>query len=245
MSERAIQRGLAERIARAVQDKAGTPPVDLEALASSLGVAEIVYANLIEDGRTTWENGRPRVTLRSDRPATRTRFTLAHEIGHVLVDSDKMVAHRTHGLAQDDLETLCDWIAASILMPRDWVSTYSTRDRYTLSLLRLMAHRANVSLAAAAARLAEVGGRPCMLLRWNRAPKRWVVVGQAAVPKIYAGQLQATEQTSRVLDAMPRRRDLWQSLTLTSGNVALSGIAHVDRSGDTCLTLFTSLDAHG
>lgn len=167
MPEPTIERGLGERIARTIRDIAGPPPVDLEALAGALGVEAIRYTDLTEDGRTTWVDGKPHVDLRSDRPAARTRFTLAHEIGHILIDADESVAHRTHGLAHDDIETLCDWIAASILMPREWVSSYARRERYTLSLLRVVAHRADVSLAAAAVRMAEVGGRTCMLLRWT------------------------------------------------------------------------------
>jgi hypothetical protein len=243
MPEPSIQRGLGERIARTVCDLTGPPPVNLEALASALGVEAIRYTDLTEDGRTTWVDGRPQVDLRSDRPASRTRFTLAHEIGHILIDADEAVAHRTHGLAHDDIETLCDWIAASILMPRDWISSYARRERYTLSLLRVVAHRADVSLAAAAVRMAEVGGRTCMLLRWKRAPQRWLVVGQAAVPTRYAGTLQATTETTAALDAMPNRRDLWRELTLTADTTTLVGDAHVDRSGQTCLTLFTSLGA--
>jgi hypothetical protein len=241
MPEPKIERGLGERIARTISGLAGPPPVDLEALAGALGVEAIRYTDLTEDGRTTWVDGRPHVDLRSDRPATRTRFTLAHEIGHILIDADESVAHRTHGLAHNDIETLCDWIAASILMPREWVASYARRERYTLSLLRVVAHQANVSLAAASVRMAEVGGQTCMLLRWKRAPQRWVVIGQAAVPPRYAGTLQATPETTTALDAMPNRRDLWRELALTAGAKQLVGDAHVDRSGQTCLTLFTSL----
>lgn len=241
MGERAIERGLGERLAQTVEQLGGPVPVDLERLAAALGVREILPTDLTEDGRTTWVDGRPRIELRADRPATRTRFTLAHEIGHILLDQDETVAHRTHGLAHDDVETLCDWIAASILMPRDWVRRYSNRDRYNLTLLRLVAHKADVSLSAAAVRIAEVSGRPCMLLRWQRAPSRWVVIGQAAVPTQYVGNLQASPATSEALDALPNKRDLWRELSLVSGATALVGDAHVDRSGKTCMTLFTSL----
>lgn len=242
MPDGGIERGLGERFAQAVRSLSGSVPVDLEQLASALGVIEIVSTDLTEDGRTSWvHGGRPRIELRADRPATRTRFTLAHEIGHILIDQDETIAHRTHGLAHDDIETLCDWIAASILMPRDWVQQYADRDRYSLSLLRMVAHRADVSLAAAAVRMAEVGGRTCMLLRWQRAPTRWVVIGQAAVPPRYASALQATAETSAGLDVLPNRRDIWRQLTLTAGETQLVGDAHVDRSGNTCMTLFVSL----
>lgn len=242
MADHHIERGLGERIARAVSSSTTAVPVDLEHVARSLGVVDISYSSMVEDGRTTWESRRPRIELRSDRPADRMRFTLAHEIGHILIDRDQGVAHRTRGLQHDEIETLCDWIAASILMPREWILPYARRDRYTLSLLRLVAHRAGVSLSAAAVRIAEVGGSTCVLVRWQRAPRRWVVVGQAAVPPRFLGALEATPATSEMLDALPARRDTWRKLTLTAGAANLVGDAHVDRSGKTCLTLFTSLD---
>jgi hypothetical protein len=204
-------------------------------------VTDIVSTIMTEDGRTTWNGGRPQIELRADRPASRNRFTLAHEIGHILIAQDEPVARRTHGLEHDDIEKLCDWIAASILMPRHWISIYARRERYNLSLLRLIAHRANVSLAAAAVRLAEVSDRTCILLRWQRAPSRWVVVGQAAVPRQCSGGLQATPETSGEFDNLPNRHDLWREITMEAGGVRLLGYAHIDRSGTTCMTLFTSL----
>jgi hypothetical protein len=241
MADSAIPSGLADRLARSVAELAGPVPVDLHSLATSLGVTEIVPASMTEDGRTTWDEGRPRIELRADRPQTRRRFTLAHEIGHILLAQDQSVARRTHGLANDDVERLCERIAASILMPRDWVYRFTERERYNLSVLRLMAHKADVSLAAAAVRLAEVSGGTCVLLRWKRAPTRWVIVGQAAVPLQYSGRLEATTRTSEEFDRLPSRRDRWRDLTLKAGDACLNVEAHVDRSGETCMTLLTSI----
>jgi Zn-dependent peptidase ImmA (M78 family) len=241
MAERSIERGLADRLVGAVEQLRGSVPIDLERLADALGVSEITRTKMVEDGRTTWSAGRPKIELRTDRAAPRSRFTLAHEIGHILIARDESVARRTHALERDDVEKLCDWIAASILMPRSWIVSYSRRDRYTLSLLRLIAHKAEVSLAAAAVRLAEVSDRTCVLLRWQRAPSRWVVIGQAAVPREYSGGLQATPETSATFDGLPSRHDLWREITLEDDGRCLSATAHVDRSGATCMTLLTSL----
>lgn len=236
-----MERGLADRLVSTVDRLNGDVPVDLERLAHELGVQEIVRTSMVEDGRTTWIDGRPRIELRSDRPHQRSRFTLAHELGHILIARDERVARRTHALESDEVETLCDWIAASILMPRQWVSRYAPREKYNLSLLRVIANKADVSLSAAAVRLAEVSGRTCVLLRWQRTPQRWLVIGQAAVPRQFSGGLQATPETTAALDALPNRRDIWQEITLDAGGVALAATAHVDRSGSTCLTLLTSL----
>jgi Zn-dependent peptidase ImmA (M78 family) len=241
VADRPIERGLADRLVSAVELLHSDVPIDLELLARELGVREIARTPMVEDGRTTWVEGRPRIELRSDRPHQRSRFTLAHEIGHILIARDERVARRTRALQSDDVETLCDWIAASILMPRPWMSKYARRERFNLSLLRMIANRADVSLAAAAVRLAEVSGRTCVLLRWQRSSERWLVVSQAAVPREYSGGLQATSETNAAFDVLPKRRDTWRQITLDAGDVALEATAHVDRSGSTCLTLLTSL----
>ena len=242
VSEPRIPRVLADKLARfACQQVNFDMPVDLSKIAASLGVIEILDTELIEDGRTIWVDGKPRIELRADRPATRKRFTLAHEIGHILLERDQSVVRRTQGLDRNGVETLCDWTAASILMPRAWVQRYAERDHYNLSLLRLVAHRADVSLSAAAVRLAEVGGRTCILLRFQRAPKRWVVVGHAAVPTEYRGTIKIPRETSLLIDGLWNRRDTWLDVELTVGGRPLLAHAHLDRSGETCVALVTSL----
>jgi hypothetical protein len=239
--DRSIERGLADRLASAVGRLSGGVPADLEQLARALGVTEIVRTSMVEDGRTTWNNGRPRIELRADRLPQRTRFTLAHEIGHILIAQDETVARRTHQLKGDAIEKLCDWIATSILMPRVWIADYGRRDRYNLSLLRLIAHKADVSLSAAAVRLAEVSDRTCVLLRWQRGPNRWLVIGQAAVPRQYSGGIQAPPETSAAFEELPNRRDTWREITLQAGETSLVAAAHLDRCGGTCVSLLTSL----
>lgn len=88
-------------------------------------------------------------------------------------------------------------------MPRDWIGSFANRERYNLSLLRRIAHRADVFLSAAAVRLAEVSDRPCILLRRQRAPSRWVVIDQEAVPREYAVGVQATRRPQQ--NSMPFR----------------------------------------
>jgi IrrE N-terminal-like domain len=237
-----IEPGLAEALAfEVLRDVRAIPPVDLHLVAHRLDVGAIERVYLTEEGRTTWREGRPVIELRNDRPHTRSRFTLAHELGHVVLATDGLTRCRTRSLEPDDEEVLCDWIAAALLMPRDWVRPYARREPYTLSLLRLVAHRADVSLSAAAVRLSEVGRRTCILLRWKRTEHRWTLVGQAGVPRSLPGYIEVTSETSAALDQVPHRRDTWLHLSVTVDGAPLRGRAHIDRQGSTCLTLFTEL----
>lgn len=242
MTDRGLPRGLAENIAH--YGTKGTQlevPVDLAKLADHLGVAAVSEAPMVEDGRTTWSDGIPFIELRNDRSRERKRFTLAHEIAHILIEARQTVVHRKFRFTHDDVETLCDQVAAAILMPRGWIARYTNRDLLNLSLIRLVAHKAQVSHAAAAVRIAEMSGRTCMLLRLQRAPKRWVVVGHAAVPLDIHGQIEVSPATSEMFDNLPMRRDSWQYLSLVTPRGTLKVHAHVDRAGDTCLALITSL----
>ncbi len=243
-AEYPIPHGLAEALAQHVHRQLRPQiPVDLSAVARHLDVSSVTFRTLVEEGRVTWADGRPRIELRQDRPATRTRFTLAHELGHVLIAGNNSApARRYTSLAPNDEETLCDWIAAALLMPHDWMTPYARRDPYNLSLLRLVANKAEVSLSAAAVRLSEVGRRPCILLRWRTRQRQWLLVGQAGLPRTQTGYIEMPPDTARRIDALPARRDTWASLNLLLDGVPLAGQAHIDRGPTTCLTLFINLD---
>ena len=78
--------------------RVGPPPVDVERLARQLGVDEIVRAPLVEDGRLERRRGSTRIRLRNDISHQRMRFTIAHELGHLLLSdpASDLVARRRH-----------------------------------------------------------------------------------------------------------------------------------------------------
>jgi hypothetical protein len=234
--------GLGEHLASiALQACPSDPPVDLDAIARALKVAQVVGADMVEDGNTTWTGDGPVIRLRVDRSAKRTRFTFAHELAHVLIAENPRVARRTRSLQPEIEELLCDWVAAAILMPHSWMQRFAQRDRFSLSLIRLISHRADVSLSAAAVRLAEVSKRLCMLLRWRRAREdQWVLAGMAGAPPALVGGLALTDPSVEDINHA-WSRDSWLELGLEGSGQRVEGLAHVDRGRSTCLTLFVSL----
>jgi hypothetical protein len=237
--------GLAEKVARellSITEQPTTPPVDLDAIGTLLGVRSVSRMPLIEDGRLVWDHDGPRVELRVDRPAARQRFTHAHELAHLIVSSnDRLgtVARRTVATDPDGEEALCDAIAAALLMPRTWIEPRAN-GRLNLSILRVTAKRAEVSLAAAAVRIAEVADRTCMLLRWQAVHGNWVCASAAAVPPHLYGRIRVGERTAANLMTL-RRGDTWIDASLTFDGRAAQARAHVDRVGRTCLMLVTDL----
>ncbi len=199
--------GAAEWLALQVRrhfEPARAVPVDLLALASELGIAEIATVNgLIEDGRLEQTRGRVRVLLSNRSTPERQRFTLAHEIGHLLLADPKrdLIARRMK--SGDDVERFCDHFAAALLLPRAAVEEFGARPK-TLSNVRRLAAQAETSLAAATVRLNEVADWRCSLLHWRRADAGWRYRWGAGVPAPYYRKLKSSADTSSTLDALAR-----------------------------------------
>ena len=230
--ERQLPSQLGEQLAQlALTCTDATLPVNLDNLAAALGVQSVRVADLHEDGRTTWVGGRPHIEVRADRTPQRQRFTLAHELAHVLLANNREtdVRLRTKSFDQPAEERLCDWIAAAILMPLAWVQPLAARPM-TLSRLRAIATSADTSLSAAAVRVSEVGRRPCMLLRWRRSPRgQWVLVGMAGVPTEFVGKTSVTGATHDRLEAVSARS------MRTEVELAIDGVPIEVRSAEVCL----------
>jgi hypothetical protein len=84
-----------------------TIPVDVERLARAEGYTVERRPLGDDDGETV---GR-RITVNRDQARVRQRFTIAHELGHV-------VMHSSHG-TDDDSERQADEFAGALLIPRD------------------------------------------------------------------------------------------------------------------------------
>jgi Zn-dependent peptidase ImmA (M78 family) len=139
----------------------------LESLAKKLGVAEIMQARLPCDGAISTDgNARVSIILNSLSPPSRQRFTLAHEIGHLMLWG--FVRKDTKCGADRELERTCDAIAAELLLPSERVASYARGlggpSPYNL---KLVAQRFGVSLQAAAVRL------HCDLRLWSHSIGLW------------------------------------------------------------------------
>lgn len=103
-----------------------------------------------------------RIVLRSDEPRWRQRFSLAHELKHVLDDPviDRLSLHLPEEQRQERAERLCDYFAACVLMPRAWIK----RDWCNrLQNVRELSRRYYVSEEAMSIRLSELGLTPMTL----------------------------------------------------------------------------------
>jgi hypothetical protein len=142
------------------------PPLPLERIAQSLGVDEVRCVPLLEEGRLERSSTGTRILLNSEAPPPRQRFTLAHELGHlVLADPGQPLVARRAGTFTSE-ERFCDSFAAALLIPARWLErNYRTRPA-SLAAAREIAGHCESSLAATVV-------RGNSLLQWNRSFLRW------------------------------------------------------------------------
>lgn len=127
-----------------------SPPVNVEGLAEALGV-DVHYAYLQPETSGMLENrgGDYVITVNARDPATRRRFSLAHELGHYMlhrhlvgdgVDDDRAYRSTEQGRYHNTLigpkeETEANRFAANVLMPHDLIE----REKREKGLLELAA----------------------------------------------------------------------------------------------------------
>lgn len=90
------------------------PPTDLDAVAKRLGVVRIESADLPVSGEVRVIRGELCLLVAPGLSHGRRRFTIAHELGHVLLRQSGPGYPR----AGQATEALCDMFAGELLMPR-------------------------------------------------------------------------------------------------------------------------------
>ena len=164
------------------------PPVDLNCLAKQWGVISIEEESIQSDAMLLPGADGFKIVLKKGSVGSvslRQRFSLAHELGHLLLhrigyaDKSQQVAHRAVAQTKKDAEeVLCDDLAAEILMPQlafqhdCWLQGWSLRSLSTL----VRSYRA--STPAVARRIAQLMPEPCVMAIWA------IPEGDVAEPKL-------------------------------------------------------------
>ncbi|QDT66426.1 ImmA/IrrE family metallo-endopeptidase [Calycomorphotria hydatis] len=141
-------------------------PVDIEAVAKELGVKEITERDIPVDGYLGRnQSGELVVRCKSGVARSRKRFTVAHEIGHILISLslseqlDLPVA-RSENKRSPKEELLANRIAASILMPEKIIHEKVIGKVPHWSILSELADVCDVSIVALLRRIPEALSAP-------------------------------------------------------------------------------------
>jgi hypothetical protein len=172
----------------AVFGEPGEMPLDLLALASFLGIRMSEFtpayspdAELAPDGA-----GGVEMRLNPDRPETRQRFSVGHEITHTFFpDHSSHVWPRANARYRnledpnDYLEMLCDVGASELVFPRRWFVPDAAQVVSAADLLALSA-RYKASPEATVRRFSELRAEPvvAVFFAWRLKPTQKGVVGR-------------------------------------------------------------------
>lgn len=147
-------------------------PVDLFRLGRRLGVCDIEPREMSAEGYLgTSADGRLVIRYRADRSRVRTRFTIAHELGHILLGKvqgklDDLRAFRAEGGSTQE-EIAVNRIASELLMPKRVVLRLLKRQPVNWWTIYLISRSFGVSVSASVRRILEVEGLPAF---WMALP---------------------------------------------------------------------------
>ena len=140
-------------------------PVDLMRIARHLGIRRIRELDVRLDGQLVeLGDGGYEVILSRRAPHTRRRFTLAHEIAHILVAS---VDDGSMSCGDEPTEELCNNVAAELLMPGRFIPAEALAGM-DVAAFRQLATRFQCSLEATGWRILNMGHVAGALLIWRQ-----------------------------------------------------------------------------
>lgn len=149
---------------RLIEKHSLKPPVDIFVLAKEYADLEKILIPFDVDGITLdlkVSGRRPRILLNAQRTERRQRFTLAHELGHVVIpwhtgSIADIAVDPKNAEGTDDywfIEAEANRFASELLMPTDWVRELIKEDRNPRRLTEAICEGADVSPIAATIKL--------------------------------------------------------------------------------------------
>jgi hypothetical protein len=155
------------------------PEVDVYELAKRVGAEATIERGLREDGRVEDSPLNTRIFLWSSPAEARRRFTLGHELGHLVLSDPRVFRLVQLELGDEGLqvERVCDAFAAELLMPRRWVAKRYHGAGEGFDALRDLTHEAGVSLSASYIHLSSVLSWRSSLLYLSRDDWSCAVTG--------------------------------------------------------------------
>jgi Zn-dependent peptidase ImmA (M78 family) len=162
-------------------------PLTPERLAAGIG-ASLSYGKLPEGRFGALVPGQNHILIDQDSPPRRQRFTLAHEVMHVLIQQDDELLSDLHETYQGqelerELEALCNLGAAEMLLPGQVVEAAMAKKGQSPKLVPELSELHQVSEEVVIIALAERGPVPSIVLMAGSRPLR--VYFSAKHPRIF------------------------------------------------------------
>ncbi|AWM14657.1 hypothetical protein DI487_12860 [Flavobacterium sediminis] len=177
-------RKLAESIALKYNEK--ITPLEKIVEAEDLEVFYDDYDKGTFDGMTVYDDENFYIhinTANGNRiDSARGRFTLAHELGHYIIDSHRiglklglLEPHpsRTNQKQFNEIEREADYFASCLLMPEERFKKDFFRKKFSFELIDSLSKEYGVSITACAFRFAQIGSHPIMIIYAENGAIKW------------------------------------------------------------------------
>ena len=195
-------------------------PVKLESLAKMWGVIAIERQPISSAGMLLPGRKGYKVILNENQSQERQRFSLAHELGHLLlqkcgmsgsISSPKYRSSVDSNVAE---EQLCDQLAAEILMPSMSFYEDGWMEGWSLKSLRTLASTYDTSLPATAVRMVDLMPEEALMGVWKVSEE-----GKAALQWPHAGKTAYAIPSPSILsnDRMDLVGRAWNSFHVEEG----------------------------
>lgn len=159
---------------------AEVPPFNMEAIASmrDLRMTDDAPSHSHDSEIAPEKDGRVVLRVNRDRPLTRQRFSIGHEIGHTLFPEYHLAVRcrkaidRDWADPNDLLETLCDVAASEFLFPEPWITDRIQTMTLTAEAVATLSTDYQTSREATARRLVELYPPPlaAVFFSWKLKP---------------------------------------------------------------------------
>ncbi len=180
--------------------------IDIEAIAEDCG-ATIRYKPLSGcAARIMGFNDRAVITIDSNTPRPRQRFSAGHELGHWMRDRGRVAfqcknERFVRDWSADNPETRANKFASDLLLPAKMFRARLHRQPVTFETVRALAEVFCTSLTATAIRLVDYGDLPAVLVCNSPRRREWFVCSSEVRHKVY---LEPRPQPGSIAEAMFR-----------------------------------------
>lgn len=167
--------------------------IDIEAVAQYCN-ATVVYERLTGcEARIIGNADRAIITVNSESHRARQRFSVGHELGHWMLDRNKIgfactnIAFRSQWGAANP-ERAANAFAADLLLPTQIFERYAHAVPITLQSAHSLAAKFQTSLTATAIRLVQHGSFPAMIIYFVSGARKWFVAGPDVPHELFPKQ---------------------------------------------------------
>ena len=157
-------------------------PTAAHRMATEVGIDRLEIRSMAADAvQIPRPDGGRTVFLRSKQSRLSHRFSLAHEVAHILLEplTKERVTHRSAFAPDQDptfmrIEHICDLMAAEILMPEPKFVKAASKMGWALDTAAFLAPRFDVSLEDTVSRLVDLAPEPCAVVAWQPSEPDWL-----------------------------------------------------------------------